>query len=56
MEDSHSTESSWMYLDCDVSGQVSLDFGLLGWVNTWVKGSCSIVKAFVSDFIDHLIY
>ena len=54
MEDSHASVPGGMHLDGDVSGQVCLDFGFLGRVDSWIESSSRVVEAFVSDFIGHL--
>lgn len=54
VKDSHTSESSNVDLHGDISGKVSMNLGLFGGVNSWVESCTSIVKALVSDFIDHL--
>ena len=55
VKDSHACESGNMHLHRDVSGQISVDLGLFGWMDSRIKSSSGVVKALVSDFIDHLL-
>jgi hypothetical protein len=44
-----------MNLHGNISGEVSVNLGLLGRVDSWVKSGRNVIEAFVSDFIDHLL-
>jgi len=55
VEDSHSRESSNVHLNSDVSSKIVVDLSLLGGVDSGVDRGHGIVKALVSDFIDHLL-
>ena len=55
MKDSHASESGDMNLNSDVSGQVSVDLGLLGRMYSGVNCGSSVIESLVSDFIDHLL-
>ena len=55
VEDSHACESSDVDLDGNVSSQISMNLGFLGWVNSWIESGSCIIEALVSDFIDHLL-
>jgi hypothetical protein len=56
MLDSHTGESSLLNLKGNASSKVEGNLGLLGWMNTWVHGSCEDIETLVSDFVDHFIF
>jgi hypothetical protein len=55
MENSHASESGDVNLHGDVFGEIGVNLGLLGRMNSRVQRSSSVVEAPVSDFIDHLL-
>ena len=56
VHDSHASESGNVHLHGDVSGQISMNLGLLAGMNSRSQGSNSIVKTLVSDLVDHLLF
>jgi hypothetical protein len=54
MQNSHSSETGDLHLDCDVAGQVGVDLGLLGGVHTGVKCSGGVVETLVPNLEYHL--
>lgn len=56
VEDSHAVVSGDVHLHGDVSAEIGMNLGLFSWEDSRVNSGSCIVKALVSDFIDHLLY
>jgi hypothetical protein len=54
VENSHTSETSDLDLNCDVTGQIGVDLGLLGGVHTGVECSSGVIETLVPNLEYHL--
>lgn len=53
MFNSHTSETSLLYLQGHQSSEVEADFSFFCWMDTGISGGSKNVEALVSDLIDH---
>ena len=53
VQDPHACETGNVHLDCDVASHVDVSLCFTSWVSTDSLGSAPVVKALVSNFVNH---
>ena len=55
VQNSHASVTSNLYLYSDIASEIGMNLCFLSRVNSWVKGSNSVVKSLVPYLINHIV-